>query len=63
MIDNSPRFVVRPYRPEEAPQLRRLYARVGNPYRLEDQAELAGMRTRALRAQQTGERWIADDTP
>jgi ribosomal protein S18 acetylase RimI-like enzyme len=63
MIDNSPRFVVRPYRPEDAPQLRRLYARVGNPYRLEDEAELAGMRTRAQRAQQAGERWSPTTPP
>src|SRR5437899_620804 len=59
MINSSPRFVIRPYRPADSAELRRLYARLGNAYRLEDDTEVAEMRARALRAQQTGDRWSA----
>ena len=59
MIDTSPGVLIRPYRPEDAPLLRRLYARLGTPYRVEDDTEVADMHARALRAQQTGDRWSA----
>ena len=59
MIDTSPGVLIRQYRPEDAPLLRRLYTRLGTPYRVEYDTEVADMHARALRAQQTGDRWSA----
>jgi len=55
---NQSAFSVRRYRPEDAAPLERLYARVGNPYRPEDEAEVMAMQRRALQAQDTNDRWF-----
>jgi RimJ/RimL family protein N-acetyltransferase len=57
MIDGPSRFIIRPYRPDDAPHLRRLYSRLGSPYRPEDGAEVVAMHIRALRAEHVGDSW------
>jgi ribosomal protein S18 acetylase RimI-like enzyme len=59
MSNGGPRFAIRPYCPADSLQLPSLYESLGTPYRVEDDAEVAAMRTRALWAQQTGDRWSA----
>jgi ribosomal protein S18 acetylase RimI-like enzyme len=54
---SRPVFSIRHYRANDAAQLEHLYARVGNPYRPEDEAEVLAMRRRALQAMATNSHW------
>lgn len=50
-------FSVRPYCAADAPRVKRLYASVADPYRPEDADAVGEKQRRALRAEETGQRW------